>query len=325
MEGDSVAQVNTVLGPIDTSQLGFTLMHEHIVLQSTGLKQNWPEAFDRDRAIKLSIERLNEAKAAGVDTIVDLTTMDNGRDIPLVAEIVQQVGIQVIVATGLWRLIPRYFSDKSPDVAAQLFVRDITEGMQGTSIKASIIKNACDDKTVAGPQELAHRAAARAHRQTGVPISTHTDSANQTGLDQQRIYAEEGVDLSRVIVGHSGDTEDLDYLKKMLDRGSYLGMDRFGLDHFGPLKLLDTPARVRVVAELCKHGYAGQLVLSHDACGYPDGRDPEFQAKTWPNWRYTHVPNEVIPALREAGVPEDQITKMTRDNPRAIFERQGAY
>lgn len=320
-----MALVNTVRGPIDTSQLGFTLMHEHIVLQSTGLKENWPEAFDRDRAVRLSVQRLQEARSAGVDTIVDLTTMDNGRDIPLIAEIVQQVEIQVIVATGLWRLIPRFFSDKSPDVAASLFVRDITEGMQGTTIKASIIKNASDDRTVAGPQDLAFRAAARAHRQTGAPISTHTDTANQSGLDQQRVYAEEGVDLTRVIIGHSGDTEDLDYLKRLLDRGSYLGMDRFGLDKFGPMKLLETPARVRIVAELCKQGYADRLVLSHDACGFPDGRDPDWQAQTWPDWRYTHVPNEVVPALREAGVSQAQIDKMTRDNPRAIFERQGAY
>jgi phosphotriesterase-related protein len=325
MGGEGVAQVNTVLGSIDTAQLGFTLMHEHIVLQSTGLKENWPEAFDRERAITFSVERLKEAKAAGVDTIVDLTTMDNGRDTPLVEEIVKQVGIQVIVATGLWRLIPRYFSDKSPDVAAKLFVRDITEGMQGTSIKAAIIKNASDDRTVAGPQDLAFRAAARAHRQTGVPISTHTDTGNQSGLDQQRIYAEEGVDLTRVIIGHSGDTEDLDYLKKLLDRGSYLGMDRFGLDHFGPLKLLDTPRRVRVIAELCKQGYADRLVLSHDASGYPDGRDPDWQAQNWPDWRFTHVPNEVVPALLEAGVSQTQVDQMTHHTPRAIFERQGAY
>jgi phosphotriesterase-related protein len=317
--------VNTVRGPIDTAQLGFTLMHEHVVLQSTGVKENWPEAFERERAVARSIEQLRAAKAAGVDTIVDLTPMDNGRDVPLVAEIVRQVEINVIACTGLWRLIPRSFGNRTPDYVADLFVRDITEGIQGTPVKAAIIKNASDDETVSGPLELAFRAAARAHRRTGVPLSTHTDTSNRSGLDQLRIYAEEGVNLTRVIIGHSGDTEDLDYLQKILDRGAYLGMDRFGLDHFGPLQLLSTERRVKVVADLCSMGYADRMVLSHDACGWPDGRDPDWQAQTWPNWRYTHIPCDVLPMLLEAGVSQRQIDQLTRESPRAIFERRGGY
>jgi phosphotriesterase-related protein len=320
-----MATVNTVLGSIDTAQLGFTLMHEHVVLQSCGVKENWPEAFERERAVKRATEHLRGAKTAGVNTIVDLTTMDNGRDVPLVAEIVKQVDVNVIVCTGLWRQVPRAFGNRTPDDVAKLFVRDITEGIQGTDIKAGIIKNASDDTTVIGPLELAFRAAARAHRETGVPLSTHTDTGNQSGLDQLRIYAEEGVDLTRVIIGHSGDTEDLDYLKKILDRGAYLGMDRFGLDHFGPMQLLSTERRVKVVADLCRQGYADRLVLSHDASGWPDGRDPDWQAQTWPNWRYTHIPCDVLPMLLEAGVSQQQIDQMTRETPRAIFERQDGY
>jgi phosphotriesterase-related protein len=318
-------QVNTVRGPVDTEHLGFVLMHEHIIMQSTGMRDNWPETFDHDAAIQRSVNKLGEAKAAGVDTLVDLTTMDNGRDVRLVAEIAAQVEMQLIVATGLWRLVPRYFLDKSPDDAARLFVRDIEAGIQDTGVKAAIIKNASDERTVSGQQNLAFRAAARAHRQTGVPLSTHTNVFEQSGLDQQRVYAEEGVDLSRVIIGHSGDTEDLDYLKRLLDRGSYLGMDRFGLDHFGPQRFLDTPSRVRVIAELCKRGYADRLVLSHDAGCWPDGRSVAFQEREWPDWRFTHVPCEVVPALREAGVSDAHLELMTRTNPRTIFERQGAY
>ncbi len=296
--------VNTVRGAIDSTQLGFTLMHEHVVLQSPGVKENWPEAFPRERVTKRALEHLRAAKAAGVDTIVDLTTMDNGRDVPLVAEIAKQVDINLIVCTGLWRLVPRSFGNRTPDDVAKLFVRDITEGIQGTDIKAAIIKNASDDPTLSGPLELAFRAAARAHRETGVPLSTHTDSANQAGLDQLRVYAEEGVDLTRVTIGHSGDTEDYDYLEKILDRGAYLGMDRFGLDHFGAMQLLNTERRVKVVAELCRRGYADRMVLSHDASGWPDGRDPDRQAQTWPNWRFTHIPCDVVPLLLEAGVSQ---------------------
>src|SRR3712207_6824662 len=128
--------VETVLGPIDTAQLGFTLMHEHIVLQTIGLRDNWPETFDRPSVVRRSVDKLKEARAAGVDTLVDLTTMDNGRDVPLIEEIVKQAGIQVIVCTGLWRNVPRFFEQRSPDLLAELYVRDITEGVQGTGIKA---------------------------------------------------------------------------------------------------------------------------------------------------------------------------------------------
>jgi phosphotriesterase-related protein len=318
-------QVSTVRGPVASEHLGFVLMHEHIVLQSPGVRDNWPETLDRQAAIQRSVQKLNEAKAAGVDTIVDLTTMDNGRDVPLIAEIGAQTEMQIIVATGMWRLVPRYFTDKTPDDLAKLFVRDINEGVQGTSVKAGIIKNASDERAVAGLQDLAFRACARAHRQTGVPLSTHTNIFEQSGLDQQRVYADEGVDLTRVIIGHSGDAADMDYLRRLLDRGSYLGMDRFGLDQFGTQKFLDTPGRVRLVADLCKAGYTDRLVLSHDASSWPDGRGITFQEQTWPNWRYTHVPCDVVPALREAGVSDAQIEQMTRGNPRAIFERQGAY
>src|SRR5918999_246637 len=135
-----MAQVNTVLGPIDTSQLGFTLMHEHIVTQSPGLRDQWPDTFDRAEAVRLGVAKLTEAKSNGIDTMVDLTTIDLGRDVPLFAEIVRQVEMQVIVATGIWRQVPRFFHLRTPDVAADLFVRDITEGIQGTGIRAGIIK-----------------------------------------------------------------------------------------------------------------------------------------------------------------------------------------
>jgi phosphotriesterase-related protein len=257
--------------------------------------------------------------------MVDLTTADLGRDVPLVAEIARQSGMQVVVATGLHINPPRYFHQRPVDVATRLFVRDIKEGIQGTEVKAGVIKLACDHATVEGPFEITFRAGARAHRETGVPISTHTSTAQRSGLDQQRIFAEEGVDLSRVVIGHSGDTEDFDYLERLLDQGSYLGMDRFGLDEIHGQRFLDTPRRVAVIAELCRRGYAERMVLSHDASAYADPREPAYQERTWPDWRFTHIPREVVPMLLEAGVTQPQVDQMARHTPRAIFERQGAY
>src|SRR5579872_6748633 len=108
MEEQQMPQVSTVRGPVATDQLGFVLMHEHIVLQSPGVRDNWPQTLDRPAVIKRSVQKLNEAKSAGADTLVDLTTMDNGRDVPLIVEIAAQTELQIIVATGMWRLVPRY-------------------------------------------------------------------------------------------------------------------------------------------------------------------------------------------------------------------------
>ena len=134
-------------------------------------------------------------------------------------------------------------------------------------------------------------------------------------MDQQRIFKEEGVDLSRVVIGHCGDTDDLDYLEELIAAGSYLGMDRFGLDG-----LLPTAARVAVVAELCRRGHADRMVLSHDASCYLDWIAGESPLGDVPNWHYLHISQDVIPALTKAGVGEEQIDTMLVDNPRRFFE-----
>ena len=146
-----------------------------------------------------------------------------------------------------------------------LFVKDITEGIAGTGIKAGVIKCATDRPGITPGVERVLRACAQTHRATGTPITTHTDAASRRGLEQQEIFKSEGVDLDRVVIGHSGDTEDLAYLEELIANGSILGMDRFGIDG-----LLPTEKRVGVIAELCQRGYADRMVLSHDASCYLD-------------------------------------------------------
>jgi phosphotriesterase-related protein len=163
--------------------------------------------------------------------------------------------------------------------------------------------------------EMVLRAVARVHLRTGIPISTHTHAATRRGLDQQRIFAEEGVDLSRVVIGHSGDTTDLQYLEALLSAGSYLGMDRFGVNVLLPLE-----ERVRVVAELCRRGHAGKLVLSHDASCYNHHIPDEVLTTVVPDWHFRHIPDDVLPALRQAGVSDVEIHQMLVDNPRTILE-----
>src|SRR5438093_19138 len=206
--------VYAVAGPIDTADLGFTLMHEHIIVESPGVKENFP-IVDREAEIDKAAAKLKDVMERGVDTLVDLTPGD-WRDIPLVKDVVARSGMQVI--------------------------------------------------------------------------------------------------------GHSGDTEDTNYLRKLCERGSYIGMDRFGIDIF-----LENEKRVATIAKMCGMGYAEKMVLSHDAACYFGWVDPPLREKIVPNWHFNHIPDHVLPALLAAGVTEDQIHAMTVDNPRRIFEKQGAY
>ena len=248
-------------------------MHEHIFTLSEGVPANFPSVWDAEADKKRAVDVFRRLKGKGVSTLVDLTVLGGGRNVPLVQQVARESGLQVIVATGLYTYdeVPHYFQTRSVDHMADLFVQDITEGVQGTPVKAAILKCATDHAGVTPGVDKVLRAAAKAHRRTGVPISTHTEAKSQQGLAQQDVFESEGVDLSRVIIGHSGDTEDIEYLTKLLERGSYLGMDRFGLNVFLP-----TDKRVAVIARLCEMGHAGRMVLSHDAAVYMDWFTPKI-------------------------------------------------
>ena len=200
------------------------------------------------------------------------------------------------------------------DPMVDMFVRDITEGIADTGIKAGVIKCATDRPGVTPDVERVLRACARTHLETGCPITTHTHAQTKRGLEQQAIFKEEGVDLEQVVIGHSGDSDDLDYLLELIDNGSYLGMDRFGIDGYLP-----TAERVAVVAELCRRGYADRLVLSHDASCYLDWIPGELPPSGMEHWNYLHISTDVLPALRASGVDERQIDTMLVDNPRRFL------
>ncbi|MBU8822834.1 phosphotriesterase family protein [Mycolicibacterium goodii] len=322
--------VNTAAGTIDTAELGVTLMHEHVFIMTTEVMLNHPESWgDEARRETDAIARLDELKARGVDTIVDLTVIGLGRYLPRIARIAAATELNIVVATGLYTYndIPMTFHFRGPgtvldgeDPMTGMFVRDIEKGIADTGIKAAILKCATDEPGVTPGVERVLRAVAAAHRQTGVPISTHTHAATRRGLEQQRIFAEEGVDLTRVIIGHCGDTTDIGYLEELIAGGSYIGMDRFGIDAFLPFE-----ERVATVATMCERGHAEHMVLSHDTWCYFDALPDELTAAALPNSHYLHIHNDVIPALRKRGVTEEQLTTMLVDNPRRIFDRKGGY
>ncbi|MGH3318771.1 MAG: phosphotriesterase family protein [Streptosporangiaceae bacterium] len=324
-----MASVETVRGPVPSGSLGRVLMHEHVFVLNEEVRQNYPDYWDEEERVSDAVAKLTELKGRGIDTIVDPTVIGLGRYIPRVQRVNERVDIHIIPATGVYTYndVPFYFHHRGPGTLAggpepmvEMFTRDITDGIAGTSVKAAFLKCAIETDGMTPGVERVMRAVARAHRETGVPITVHTGVRNQSGRLAQKLLAEEGVDLARVVIGHSGDSADLDYLIGLADAGSYLGMDRFGLD-----MLLPFEQRVDTVAELARRGYAEKMVLAHDAACFIDWFSDETRAVMAPNWHYTHISDDVLPALRQRGVTEEQIETMLVAGPRRYFEHVGAY
>lgn len=310
-----MASVNGVLGPIEGEDLDFTLMHEHIMIANWSMRQSFADWVDLEAHREFATGEVKSAMAKGVGTIVDLTPINLGRDVHVIREVAERAKAQIIAATGFYYHEEPWLAGWEVDRLVEYLIRDIEVGIQGTDSKAGIIKAATAEAGVTPVNRKTLQVAARLQKATGVPISTHTTPENRCGLDQQDVFEEEGVDLTRVVIGHCGDTPDLAYLEEVLGRGSTIGMDRFGLDMILPMK-----DRVVTIAELCRRGWSNKMVLSHDACCHIDF----FAAGTPmpPKWNYRHICEDVIPALREEGVSEEHIRQMTVDTPRRILTGQ---
>lgn len=317
--------VQTATGPIDSAALGFTLMHEHVLAMSWAMRSVIPNWFDRDATIREAVAEARSARERGVDAVVDLTPINLGRDVHIIREVAERAELAIVVATGLYHTEELWENGWEADQLVEVLLPEIRDGIQGTSIRAGIIKCATDHLGVTPVNRKLLQMSARLHRATGVPISTHTHAAARTGAAQQDVFAEESVDLSRVVIGHCDDSDDVDYLGGLMKRGSFIGFDRFGIE-----RTRSTQQKVDMVARLCQMGYARQIVLSHDACCaidlFPGGTVKSGVLKRMPNWHWRYIPDVVLPMLRDSGVSEADIQAMTVDNPRQVFERNtGSY
>lgn len=299
--------VQTATGPVADGELGWTLSHEHVWIASPGMPQQYPWLYDRPAAVELAVTELGAAREAGIGTIIDLTAPDLGRDAPFLAEVSERSGVRIVVASGIWLDIPRWFHDATIDEITELFVREIEVGIADTGIRAGVMKVANGRSPGIGEQQgKILRAAARAAVRTAVPISTHT-SPYDIGREQMRIFAEERVPPRLVCIGHAF-TDDLDYLHEVLDAGHYLSIDHFRAGRDGE------HAVVQAIAHLCAEGHAEQLMLSHDNVVSADGR-----LQREPAGGYTHVPIGVRTALGELGVDDATFDTMLRTAPAAFL------
>lgn len=309
--------INSVLGPIDSADIGFTLMHEHVLCAFGGINQNYPELLGED-PLGRGVAALEKAKAGGVKTIVDATVIDIGRDIDLIAEVSRQSGVNVIAASGWWLHVSPFLGAVSADQLSEVFVREIEVGIAGTGIKSGILKSASDVGGVTAEAEMVLRAIARAHRRTGAPIMLHSYPTGQVGKQQLAILKEEGVDPKRIKIDHSNDTTDVEYLTWILEQGCYLGLDRY------PGGLVSHRQRTNVLKELIDLGWADKLCVSHDHLAVSiQGPDPALaaaeQLKRNPHG-FLFINEVVFTQLSEMGVSQEVIDGLCVNGPRNFWE-----
>ena len=316
--------VPAITGELDTTDLGRTLVHEHVFVLGEEYRLNYQDDWDEDEKVDEAVAALNELHGLGIDTIMDPTVLGLGRYVPRIQRIAERTTIQILVATGLYTFndVPHQFHYRgpglmfeNPEPLTELFVKDLTVGIADTGVRAAFLKCAIDEPGLTPGVERVMRSVAQASVTTGAPVTVHTNAATQSGLVAQRVLADEGVDLRKVIIGHSGDSDDLDYLSQLAEAGSLLGMDRFGLDPW-----LDTAGRIEVIVELVRRGYRDSIVLSHDAHCFMDFVEPAQVRAAVPNWNYGHISRDVLPTLLERGVSEDDLDTILVTNVRRHFE-----
>src|SRR2546423_8864684 len=312
-----MGEVETTAGAVDASELGKTLIHEHFRGRDEAVAHQWPHVYDEDEEWRLSIEQANAVKEHGVKTIVEPTAMLLGRNIDLLRRIAEETGLNIVPCTGIYTYdhLPHFFQNRDADAMADLFVHDIEQGIQGSDIKAAFIKCAADEPGVTDNIEKVHRAAARASVKTGAPIMAHSRPASNTGPRQVEIFLEEGVAPEKIQIAHTGDTDDLDYIEGLLDTGVFIGMDRYGLEIFLPIDRRNATA-----VELLKRGHAERLFLSQDYSVAIDWFPEEAEQEMYDgglvreDWSMALIFEKAIPALKEAGMTDEQLATMLVEN-----------
>lgn len=313
--------VMTAGGPIDGSALGPTLIHEHLYSLYADYRTDY--GWDEDESIRTAQSVLADLATTGIRTIVEMSVLGMGRSAHRLRKIAEgHPGVNIIAATGIFTFgdMPNFFRTRlnlvDENWMADFFAREITEGIGDSGVRAGVIKFVTDKQGANEDVQTIARQVARAQLATGVPIITHSHSPSQSGLVQQDMFRREGVDLARVVIGHAGDSADLDYLERLIDNGSWLGMDRFGHGYSAPLE-----QRIDTVAKMCARGHANRMVLSHDANITSDSVPPEVHdAQEIEHWNFRTISEIVLPSLRERGVSDADIELMMVHNPRAVLE-----
>lgn len=298
--------VMTVCGPVAAEQLGHTQTHEHILCDLSWTDRRWDLVTLEDQ-VQMT-EEVRRYGAAGGGTLVELTPREVGRKAGALREISMETGVHVVMGTS-WYRAPYYPPEIERSTTARLadmLVEEIEHGAEGTGVRPGIIGEIGTDKRwMQGVEERVFRASARAHRRTGLALSTHTPPhAAKAHLD---ILFEEGADPAKVIVGHCDNTLELDYLLSILATGAWVQFDLIGLTTIN-----SDERRADMLVELLRRGHLGRLLLSLDL-----GTRPRLSTNGGRG--YAELIDFFLPMLRERGVSDEEIRTLTRDNPQRVL------
>jgi phosphotriesterase-related protein len=329
-----MATVQTVTGPVDAAELGRTLVHEHIRISYAGEELDPTYAWDRAETVARAVDKMGELLDAGFRTFVDPCPIELGRDPELYAEISSRSGMRIVCTTGFYTQhmdsgMPFYWRAREPEEIAELYVQELNEGIAGTGgIRAGAIKAATGTEVTPAERRMLTGAAV-AQRATGVAIITHTENSRH-GDVQQDIFDDGGADLGRVLIGHQDEQTDVAPIRKLAERGTFVGVDRIGLEILAP-----DERRADHVAALVREGFTRQVCLSQDhICALTAPRSsfyvpPEMREASaarreeiaWQVWQrpYTYIVTDFVPKLLQRGVTEADVETIFVDNPRRLL------
>ncbi len=318
-------QVMSVTGPVDAADLGRVLVHEHITIDMPGQELDPAYKPDIPEIVARSVDQLQKLRELGVGAIVDPCPIELGRDPELYAEISEKSGVKIVFATGFYmesQGIPYYWRARDAEEIAEFYLSEIENGVGSTGLRPGIIKAATG--LDASPLERRVLAgAAKAQSRSSVAIITHTENSRH-GDVQQAVFAENGADPSRIMIGHQDEQKSARPIAALAANGTFVGIDRVGLD-----MLASDDHRADMVAELIRGGHRERLCLSQDCvCNSKAAKVPfaisssakvtveQFLANMKP---MTHVLTDFADKLRDRGVTDDDLDVIFRDNPRRLL------
>ncbi|MDD5312080.1 MAG: phosphotriesterase-related protein [Dehalococcoidia bacterium] len=322
-----MSEINTVLGPISPDALGVTLPHEHVVAGYAGFDYDpYSRPYNLDKMVQICQRALEPAKGYGLNSLVDATPMDLNRDVDLLKAVSEKMQINIVCATGRytedmgkWTYLKQRARSKIGDMQTELyesFMYDITQGIGKTGVKAGVIKVATGFDCISACEGAMLRAAARASKETGLPIITHTENGTM-GPEQVELLVAEGVNPKSIMIGHMCGNPSMQYQLAVLNKGVNISFDRFGIEVFQPDKV-----RLANLIGLLGIGYTDKIMISQDfiACGFGRGGVlPEEERQKVANWSFINIFRNILPALKQAGVTDEQIKTIMVDNPRRLL------
>lgn len=286
---------------------GYTYAHEHLHIDLSGFKNNPDCRLDQ---YDLICQEMRELRAAGVSNVIEMSNRYMGRNPQFLLDIMRDSGMNVVACTGYYQdaFFPEHVTTRSVAQLAQEMVDEIVIGIDGTDLKAGIIAEIGSSEGVITPrEEKVFIAAARAHNETGRPISTHT-SFSTMGLEQLALLKAQGVDLSRVVIGHCDLKDNLDNILRMIDLGAYVQFDTIGKNNYYP-----DEKRIGMLHALRDRGLLNRVMLSMDIT-----RRSHLKANGGTGYGY--LLTSFIPQLRHSGFSQADVDIMLRDNPSQFFQ-----